>query len=276
MGNLENCFIDMSEGVFSLGVSTLFKPRNPHKAIKEILAAGINTDTVEIAIADQIPFGEARKIKNLGKEKNIDFSVHAPFLFDDIAYPHDEIRKIFVNEVKKSIDFAEQIGAKMVNTHPGKKSIRPPEVDVFSELPYQKDLYLKNSMESLAEIKNYAESKNIIMAVENTSEGVGKSPRNINTLISKTEGVIFNLDIGHSNITRNTEEFLELPISHMHLHDNDGVEDRHRPPGEGNINFKELKENLLNKGYKGKIILELYSIAEILKGLEYLASKCWL
>jgi sugar phosphate isomerase/epimerase len=51
------------------------------------------------------------------------------------------------------------------------------------------------------------------------------------------DGVGFALDVGHAHLNHCLPAFLEHPIQHIHLHDNDGKEDTHMPVGTGTIDF---------------------------------------
>ena len=74
------------------------------------------------------------------------------------------------------------------------------------------------------------------------------------------------LDVGHLNVARKKgyteKELLEevkkiaKDVKHVHLTDNFGYGDTHLPPGMGNVPIKEIMEELEQKGYGGKKIVE--------------------
>ncbi len=256
-----------------VGISTLFKPRDPLGALRGILDSGLDPDWVEVALADRIPFDQAPRIGKLGEKKGIKFSVHSPFLYDDLAHPHEEVRKIYLNEAKKAIDFTDHLGGEMVVIHPGGKAIQLPKIKAFGNLPYSADFYLKKARGSIEELRSYAEKKEVKLAAENTADGVGSSPEEIEFLLSDLREVKFNLDVGHANLTDNISEFTKLSPKNIHLHDNEGEEDLHLPPGKGNIDFSRLGEILKKQDFRGKLILELYGLEKIKQGMDYLKTQ---
>jgi sugar phosphate isomerase/epimerase len=45
------------------------------------------------------------------------------------------------------------------------------------------------------------------------------------------------LDVGHAHLNHCLDEFLTLPFRHVHLHDNNGIEDTHDAVGQGTIHL---------------------------------------
>ncbi len=67
------------------------------------------------------------------------------------------------------------------------------------------------------------------------------------------------LDIGHANLNHQIQEFIAKfsnKIVHMHVSDNDGVQDIHLGLGYGTVNWKTVAEAIKKIGYSGVIILE--------------------
>ena len=68
------------------------------------------------------------------------------------------------------------------------------------------------------------------------------------------------LDIGHAHVEGDVMAQLEaaLPrLCHLHVHDNDGENDTHLPPGEGTIPWDSLLRRLKDSDYQGLAALEL-------------------
>jgi len=88
-------------------------------------------------------------------------------------------------------------------------------------------------IKSLSEIRETAEHFNLEIAVENTLPGrIGSTEEEIR--IIKSEGFSLCFDIGHANLTSiNPEAFFKehkSSIKVLHLHENDGVSDKHMMP----------------------------------------------
>jgi sugar phosphate isomerase/epimerase len=77
----------------------------------------------------------------------------------------------------------------------------------------------------------------------------------------------FCLDVGHAHAftalaPRLWVERLGARIVHLHVHDNLGDDDRHLPPGQGNIDFPQLYESFRRHCPQAVLSLELESDAE--------------
>ena len=113
-------------------------------------------------------------------------------------------------------------------------------------------------IDSLKPILNTAEKLDIRLAVENTR-------RNdyLDLVFSEFDSVHLGLcyDSSHDFLwSRQPTEILGKYGSRLittHLSDNDGLEDRHWPPGEGVIDWPKLVKALPHQTYTGPLILEL-------------------
>lgn len=68
------------------------------------------------------------------------------------------------------------------------------------------------------------------------------------------------LDLGHAHVDGGVVDELRAAgarLCHLHLHDNDGVEDRHLPPGAGSIPWPEVLATLDAIGFTGAGALEV-------------------
>ena len=79
---------------------------------------------------------------------------------------------------------------------------------------------------------------------------MGYSPEEIRNIIDTVNlpNVKFILDFGHANVSEfPIESYIDLlkdKLFHLHIHDNDGTRDQHKPLGTGNIPFKKLFKKL--------------------------------
>jgi len=75
-----------------------------------------------------------------------------------------------------------------------------------------------------------------------------------------SERACFCYDSGHHNCRARDHDLLSKYGSRLmaiHLHDNDGLEDQHRLPFDGTIDWKATMRKIAQSGYKGPIALEL-------------------
>jgi sugar phosphate isomerase/epimerase len=83
------------------------------------------------------------------------------------------------------------------------------------------------------------------------------------------------LDTGHTHLAGHWRRFIEIAgerVVHVHAHDNRSQFDDHLPPGEGHVNWGEIKATLEQINYGGWIILELKCPEEPLT--RYFARAC--
>lgn len=260
----------------TIGASTLTYPGNPVKAINEFLGAGIGLDRYEITLGKPLDNREKamEKLKNLSQEEQLEYSAHVPFLYDDIAHPHPGIREVHVNEAKRTIDLAAEIGANRVVVHPGDRffdSILPPN-ETLDSLKVPREKYLRNSRESLQTIGNYARSQGITLLVENLARGLCDLREEMKETLASTPNSEFLLDIGHANVSGTTDELLNLEPEFFHFHDNGGEEDSHSELGQGTIDLKKLLKELAQYPGEKTLVFELYRLEDLMNSLEKLQS----
>ena len=188
-------------------------------------------------------------IRRLGKEKDILFTVHAPWQANPLWPEAKDL-------LRRSVDFAHDIGADLVNLH----------------------LYMDHGpaayANALTSTLEYASQLGVRISIENTPL---TSPTDFaDTFAYFDREMLANgwvgmcLDIGHANLydgTRNDyiryldELSPEVPIIHLHGHENWGDQDAHLtlftgPARDNDAGVRALVERLIGRGYAGAMILE--------------------
>ncbi len=188
-------------------------------------------------------------IRRLGKEKDIHFTVHAPWQANPLRPEAKEI-------LRRSVDFAHDIEADLVNLH----------------------LYMDHGpaayANALASTLEYASQLGVRISIENTPL---TSPTDFADTFAYFDRAMLAkgwvgmcLDIGHANLydgTRNDyiryldELSPEVPIIHLHAHENWGDQDAHLtlftgPARDNDAGVRTLVERLIGRGYAGAMILE--------------------
>jgi len=188
-------------------------------------------------------------IRATGEQRKIRFSVHAPWRANPTTNEGQQL-------ILRSIDFADKIGAKLVNTH------------IFPE--YEPEFFAQH----LQGILSAAKEKRLLISLENVAEC---SPENVNRLFAclgkfgeTYASAGFCLDIGHANIYYKTRhnygKFLELideavDLIHVHAHENHGHIDEHLPLFSLSKEYNEepvknLLKFLKRRNFKGSVIME--------------------
>jgi len=120
-------------------------------------------------------------------------------------------------------------------------------------------------LERLKRIVDAAERLDVNLAIENMCR-----PEYLNCIFSSIDSkrLGFCFDSGHWNVFMPDIDLLNLygdrPMA-LHLHDNNGKEDWHALPFEGNINWRGVAAGLKAHSYRGAIALEVGN-----KQLEYI------
>jgi sugar phosphate isomerase/epimerase len=190
------------------------------------------------------------EIRELGAAHHVLFSVHAPWQANPL---HTDGIPLLI----RSIEFARDIGAGLVNLH----------------------LYMddgaKGYVEALEPVLRHAAAARVRISIENTPH---TSPEDFNATFAclaerkivppGTTGMC--LDIGHANLCDSTRNnfirYLDalaaaVPIIHVHAHENRGDADTHLtlftgPSRDDDSGIRAFLERLRRRQYHGALILE--------------------
>jgi sugar phosphate isomerase/epimerase len=187
---------------------------------------------------------DAEYIKNVDiKEKTI--SIHAPFNDLNIASLKEEHRLYSVKEVKRTIIAAEAKGIKLVTFHPGWPS-------PFSMVA--RDRVIENAKKSIEELNSFASAHRVTLCAENLPNFFTTAEE----LLEVTDNICF--DIGHANITKTIDTFLDhkKSIKNVHMHENRGEHDEHLAVSGRYIDIERIIKELGNKNY----VIEATSIED--------------
>ncbi len=212
------------------------------------------------------------RLRQTAIDHDIAFSVHAPFTADPVTATG-------AVAIRRSIDFAADVGARIVNFH------------LSCETPAAR------FTDAVVALLDDARRAGVVLTLENTPT---TSPDHINavfgvlaTIPEAVGRVGMCLDTGHANLHAETKNdylrFIDrlgnhVPIAHWHAHENWGDRDSHLtlftgPAGRDPTGLRALMERLLRRGFCGSIILEQWpSPPELLvaaaEGLRRLFATC--
>ena len=195
---------------------------------------------------------DLKAIREIGKAKGIGFSMHAPHHDVNIGALNPMIRAACVNEIKRTVDVATELGCVYLTIHGG---------DVNGELSHLFETVKQNTIESLRVIAEYCRPRGIKLSVENgnpANQGRKKiaiKPEEVVavvTAIGQEAGT--TVDLGHANLSGiDPLVFIEAVdperILVMHVHDNLGQTDEHRSIGSGMIDYPEFVRRYLAGGW---------------------------
>jgi sugar phosphate isomerase/epimerase len=230
----------------------------PLKAIEKIMGCGLSAELSydNFAISGGAFIEDmyiAELLKSSGDLRGHVSAVHMPY---DGLEPQKALTESGFRRLFKWLDLARRLEIGLVVTH----SLR---IDRGHESA------LRLNVEFLGRIAEEAEDNGIVVAVENRLENsyYGSRPSDLLAIIRELGGkVSICLDLGHAHINGNLEEFLQALgryMAAMHVHDNDGSKDLHKPPYTGTIRWS-LVENLLTRmKFDGVIIFEVLCRGDI-------------
>jgi sugar phosphate isomerase/epimerase len=250
-----------------LSSSTIFcLDKQLEDAIPELLKLTVK----RIEIADSgyhaLNNSRVRKLKRLKETYGLNYSIHAPYSDTNLSADDDKIRKTIVARIKRSIVYAKELRAQALIFHPGWRT---------SVHRFDKDRTWRLNFNSVCEILEFAKNQKVTALIENmpdTNSYMMKSIKEFHTFLEEIglETKIV-LDVAHANIGGEIENFLLTlsdNIKHVHLSDNNGIQDRHLSIGKGDINWNFVIDSLKRIGFDGWIVIESYN--GIQASLEYI------
>jgi sugar phosphate isomerase/epimerase len=177
-------------------------------------------------------------------------SIQAPRV--DLGAVEPTTWRASVDDLKQCIDWLEEAGGTCVVVHPG--GLSDPE-----ELGPRRDALARG----LLALAAHARGSGIVVCVENMPAGVhpGSRMADLAALLAELDRpeLALALDTGHANITttaRDETRDAGPRLRTTHVHDNDGRQDAHLPPGLGTVDWAAWLGALDAIGYRGPIILE--------------------
>lgn len=196
---------------------------------------------------------------------NLKYSVHSPFMDVNIAALQEKSRINSIEQIKESIDLANEINAEAVVVHPGLAS--------FLANKYYLDTVYEYANESIKELGDYGKDLGVMTTIENMPTFDGMIYKDMNDLheMLVSLDMYMTLDIGHANHAGYApDEMIFDSIKHVHMHDNFGDDDAHLAFGEGSIDLKGIVNRLEEKNYNGIYIIEVNDNDSIKKSYEYM------
>jgi len=236
-------------------------PENEYIEIIKEYDTGL--ELIDFSIAEFLDNSDVYKEKYQSNiYKDINLGIHGPF-FDLIPATFDSlIREVTIQRFNQAYDIAKELNAKYIVFHTG----------------YLKDIYFYESWLENSSVfwKEFLKDKDdtIQIYLENVFEDEYLP---LKQLIEQVNNPSFNicLDLGHVNIRDKytlKEWLTELKgyIKHLHIHNNNSINDEHEEINNGTINYKEIFELINELNLDVDITIETSGSQKIIDSLEYL------
>jgi len=228
----------------------------PFSAMLQILR---EIDVKNVEIIDEGPHSlneeRIREIRKIVYDRDLEISIHSPFIDIDIASVSNRIRQASLKRLKKSILLSGKLDSPIWVFHPGIKN----EVSrLYSDVNWEMNL------KSVRELLAFAKQLDVRITIEN---GLATFPFLLSSVEEfdrfyrelGEEELGLTLDVGHANVNGQIFKFIDRyaeKIVHAHLHDNHGTSDEHLGIGKGNIDWAKVIQALDRKNYRGALIIE--------------------
>ena len=201
-------------------------------------------------------FGKAQReklrllIADLGMEV---FSVNPTYTDINLLSTNPALREESLKQFQEQIDFASDIGAKLIVYVPGR---------VHALIPIPETQLLKLAKEQTEKCLEYATNKKITLGLEHVPFGflkTGLELKEFYDTIPKSNYFKIVYDTANANIVEKSEDGLRDVAENLglvHMVDNNGKQWAHQPLGEGSVNFEAVVQTLKEITYDGHIIIE--------------------
>ncbi|MBI2542655.1 MAG: sugar phosphate isomerase/epimerase [Candidatus Aenigmarchaeota archaeon] len=183
----------------------------------------------------------------------------------DFGSGYDIVRKSWIEEAKNMIDVAKILKASKINFHFYSIGL------VEDYKPYHKEI-LENIVKSLREVVKYADSKKMMVMLENSpTKRSNVGIKEYKYVLDNVPNLRVHFDIAHAfveNGMKGIKDYMftfKNKIEHIHIHDNHGDADEHLSLGQGNINFEQVAKWLKQTDYNKTITFEVFTSKEAAK-----------
>lgn len=170
----------------------------------------------------------------------------------DLGHPDPVRHREAVEDLRRCVDWLHEAGGTCLVVHPGGLSNS-------EEMAARRDALAR----SLTRLSEHARGTGVVICLENMPPGVQPGSRMVDLagLLAELDDpkVALALDTGHAHISDDLgSETIAAGrlLRTTHVHDNNGRQDTHEPPGLGTIDWEAWARALDAVDYRGPIMLE--------------------
>ena len=183
-----------------------------------------------------------------------------------LSNPNQKLRSWRIDYTKQAIDLAHILNSKSICITSGLNTME------------NSNQCFQLFQDSLIDLCEYAEKKNVLIAIEYEPYLlVDNSEKVLKLLSNDFKNIGLNFDTCHAEVTKeNLSKIISSfgkKIFHTHISDCKNNVHFHLIPGLGDINFKEMYHSLKKIGYDGYLTAELYPYSD---NPEEVASKAFI
>lgn len=213
-----------------------------------------------------------RALRAWRAEHALSYFIHTPVGRVQLGALDPDLRQASLAEGGRAIELAAQVGARLITVHPTPSAACWPGcASEVKELEHQ----------ALQRLCVAAAAQGVTVAPENMPPG-DAFPASCSdfsgfwSLLEQIPSLGVTLDVGHAHVARvplaDIVQRLGRRLHHIHVHDNDGTADQHRPVGHGTVDWRALLAALGDIGYAGFLELEFAGYAAHVAAARFLRS----
>ena len=157
-----------------------------------------------------------------------------------------------VDDLRRCVDWVRSAGGACLVVHPGGLSD-----------PEEREGRRQALLRGLAALADHATGRGVTICVENMPPGVfpGSRMSELREVVDELDRVEVGLalDTGHAHISASVASETHSAGDRLrttHVHDNNGRQDAHLPPGRGSIDWESWQAALDRINYRGPVVLE--------------------
>ncbi len=194
----------------------------------------------------------SREIKRLSRLHRLPVPIGHGIWYLPYAHPVEVIRRACRAYWDEYLTLCFELGITAANIH--------------TNFSYPRALYaevLENHFEFLAGLVEAGREKGVKIMLEPVGDP-GRKAEMTDELLKGVDGLYLHLDLGHLHMAEDDGGigFIRRhrdKILHVHVSDNNGLEDQHLPIGCGTVDFPTLLGELKQAGYEGAFTLEIFA-----------------
>lgn len=178
----------------------------------------------------------------------------APYL--PVHNPSARVRQAALDELRRSLDVAAALGARLLTTH---------YMFFPSFWPEQKGYELYAQLYDI--LCREGKARGVLVAMENSPDNAHQL-KHFREIFARCPDLYLLLDVGHANVDvpkNMAREYLFAladRLVHVHVSDNDGHDDQHLPlgaPRRGGVSWSRVVADLKSFRYDGTVTIEVFA-----------------
>lgn len=187
------------------------------------------------------------------------FAIGHTAFWINLGSPYESVRKAWIEESKRMIETARELGMKYLNFHLYSKGMFYRDRKMSGKI-------LDNHVKSLKELVEHGKNHGVGIMLENGHHEFDLSSlENYGYVLRKVRGLNAHIDVGHAMLGKDMGYAISFltrfrkRLVHIHISDNYGVKDDHLPVTIGMLDLEKLVKTLKKIGYNKTITFEVFA-----------------